>query len=366
MAHPEVDLAGSVRTYSDAELMENRRRFILSIRAHKMRSFVRKERLIPRRKGTKLKSDKTEQAPFTRCSSLMTPVMYSLIINYIGVEDDDEDTYWRRISRGQVMNERADPAKLIYINICKRLKITPSAKVADGLSDPTLRISNTSLGSSGIEACAVALVNNKSITTLKLGWNGFSKDGSMAMARALLKNSTLRHLDLTNNRISLDCLIYLVKGIKVNSTLRILKLGLNPLTSDGATYIMDAILRNISVTLEELDMEGQTVNHMFLAKLDRMREKRPFIVHHGIVIQQDDIATDTECFLDENPMSILVEYIKQNNLRLVDLFKKLDTDNNFYLTRDDLRNGFLVSVLNEESGLHRLKLHPEGSASRKH
>ena len=108
------------------------------------------------------------------------------------------------------------------------------------------------------------------------------------------------------------------------------------------------------------------MNHMFLAKLDRMREKRPFIVHHGIVIQQDDIATDTECFLDENPMSILVEYIKQNNLRLVDLFKKLDTDNNFYLTRDDLRNGFLVSVLNEESGLHRLKLHPEGSASRKH
>ena len=93
-----------------------------------------------------------------RCSSLMTPVMYSLIINCIGVEDDDEDTYWRRISRGQVMNERADPAKLIYINICKRLKITPSAKVADGLSDPTLRISNTSLGSSGIEACAVALV----------------------------------------------------------------------------------------------------------------------------------------------------------------------------------------------------------------
>ena len=77
MAHPEVDLAGSVRTYSDAELMENRRRFILSIRAHKMRSFVRKERLIPRRKGTKLKSDKTEQAPFTRYDYSWNSTMYS-------------------------------------------------------------------------------------------------------------------------------------------------------------------------------------------------------------------------------------------------------------------------------------------------
>jgi hypothetical protein len=51
----------TVRVYTDAQLMENRRKFILSIWAHRSRAFVRKDRIIPRKKNLKPASDQGEQ-----------------------------------------------------------------------------------------------------------------------------------------------------------------------------------------------------------------------------------------------------------------------------------------------------------------
>ena len=41
------------KVYTDAQLMENRRKLILSIWAHNSRSFVRKDKIIPRKKNLK-------------------------------------------------------------------------------------------------------------------------------------------------------------------------------------------------------------------------------------------------------------------------------------------------------------------------
>lgn len=58
--------------------------------------------------------------------------------------------------------------------------------------------------------------------------------------------------------------------------------------------------------------------------------------HHG----QDDGMV----FLNDNPLVVLMEYMRLMNLRLVDLFTSLDKDGSWSLSRDEFKQGLMVSA----------------------
>ena len=65
---------------------------------------------------------------------------------------------------------------------------------------------------------------------------------------------------------------------------------------------------------------------------------------HGVPLRHDEVTPGTRpVVLDtDDPMTILFEFMRQKNLRLIDLLHSLDKDNSDTLTRDELRNGLLV------------------------
>ena len=58
------------------------------------------------------------------------------------------------------------------------------------------------------------------------------------------------------------------------------------------------------------------------------------------VLQDDGMV-----FLNDNPMVVLMEYMRITNLRLVDLFTSLDKDGSWSLSRDEFKEGLMVSII---------------------
>ena len=87
-----------------------------------------------------------------------------------------------------------------------------------------------------------------------------------------------------------------------------------------------------------------SVDSNFLAVMQRVQERRPLAVTHGVPLRHDEVTPGTRpVVLDtDDPVTILFEFMRQKNLRLIDLLHSLDKDNSDTLTRDELRNGLLV------------------------
>ena len=61
-------------------------------------------------------------------------------------------------------------------------------------------------------------------------------------------------------------------------------------------------------------------------------------------ISADDVVSEDAAFLlNSNPLTVIMECMRLQNFRLVDMFQSLDTDNNNKITVHELVNGLLVS-----------------------
>ena len=47
-------------------------------------------------------------------------------------------------------------------------------------------------------------------------------------------------------------------------------------------------------------------------------------------------------FLNDNPLTVLMEYMRIMNLRPVDLFTSLDKDGSWSISRDEFKEGLMV------------------------
>lgn len=192
----------------------------------------------------------------------------------------------------------------------------------------------------GAVALCYCLQNNNTLESINLAWNGFGMEGCHEMGKTLLINRSLSELDLSSNRVSLDAFRQLLHGVGKNKTLKILRIGCNPLTTDGAIAILRSIVISES-SLEEIDLTDVSVDDSFVDLLNEIKEKRDIRVIHGIVLRHDEITKGArKCVLDtDEPVAILFEYMKQKNLRLIDLLHNLDRDHSDTLTRDEFQRG---------------------------
>jgi hypothetical protein len=84
----------------------------------------------------------------------------------------------------------------------------------------------------------------------------------------------------------------------------------------------------------------------FVMKYEELRVKHHVFVKYGVVTpghaKLDQNQDDTAAFLNDDPMIVLMEYMRLQNLRLVDLFTSLDADGSNSLSREEFRCGLLV------------------------
>lgn len=92
--------------------------------------------------------------------------------------------------------------------------------------------------------------------------------------------------------------------------------------------------------------QGQSVDIHFIKAIRRVLAQRHLVVHHGVLVRQDLLAHEDEkdFFINDDPMIVLMEFTRLKNLRLVDVFTSMDTDKSWSLSRDEFREGLLVSM----------------------
>ncbi|KAL3878506.1 hypothetical protein ACJMK2_030848 [Sinanodonta woodiana] len=205
----------------------------------------------------------------------------------------------------------------------------------------SLDLSWNHLRQDGAIALCCGLKDNTGLETLNIAWNGFGVEGCHEMGKILKINRSLCELDLTANRVTIDAFKQLLKGLTHNGHIRTLKIGTNPITTDGATAILRAIADDRCTSLCHLDLSNVSVDDNFVDMLHELQKTRPLTVTYGITLRMDDIrmGQDWAVVDTDDPVTILFEYMKLRNLRLIDLFHSFDKDNSDTLTREELRCG---------------------------
>ncbi|XP_021361363.1 leucine-rich repeat-containing protein 74A-like isoform X2 [Mizuhopecten yessoensis] len=188
-----------------------------------------------------------------------------------------------------------------------------------------------------------AIAANKGLRTLNLAWNGLGKEGCIALCRSLPKNVTLQELDLNSNRIDTTSLRFLLHGLVHNTCLKCVRIGRNPLTTDGAKAILRALQSSKKSVIQDLILEDVSVDDEFMTLLTKLQETKKMKVVHGEILSSGmnikERKHDPHDLNRFDPVLVLVEYMRIDNLRLIDFFQYLDTTNREQLSRTDFRDG---------------------------
>ncbi|KAK3100432.1 hypothetical protein FSP39_019892 [Pinctada imbricata] len=238
---------------------------------------------------------------------------------------------------------------------------------ADGLANNdflrVLDLSWNHLRMGGAKAIGTALQSNRHLEKLNISWNGFHVRGALSLAKALEVNTTLLEMDLSCNRLGDLCVQAIVKGLQKNATLKVLRLAQNHINPEGAMHILGTIDATPSIALELLDLGDRCVTDKFENLYHELQKKRsPFKVIYGMVWQTDrrslssyDREKEEEDLAEEDPLTVLFEYARLQNFRLIDMFKNLDTDNSGSLDKQEFIDGLaMVNIPMTKKGVARL------------
>ena len=224
--------------------------------------------------------------------------------------------------------------------ICEALKKNDTLEILD-LSWNHIRLK-------GAEAIGEALEVNHGLLKVNLEWNGLYQDGAFSIAKALQKNDTLFELNLVCNRLSEYCIAEILKGLDSNSSLEILRIGQNQVTTRGAFSILKHIKENVSSKISMLDFGNQEVHDDFEKLYLELQKERDIKVQYGRVWQRErstlsNSGTDEDevALLSCNPLTVVMECMRLQNLRLIDFFKSLDTDRSKMISINELCDGLI-------------------------
>lgn len=197
----------------------------------------------------------------------------------------------------------------------------------------------------GAQAICKALERNSTLEKLNLSWNGLGKEGCKALAESLPKNDTLRELDISANRINLKSLGFFLEGMLRNESLITIKMGKNPITTDGAIALAQGLTISDMCSVYDVDIAEVPVDCKFMEALEKLQEKKIVNFIHGQYYRQEETvirAADNTMNIERfDPVLILFEYMKLDNLRIMDMFKSFDTDHTGKLTVKNFQDGFM-------------------------
>ncbi|XP_046362797.2 leucine-rich repeat-containing protein 74A-like [Haliotis rufescens] len=195
----------------------------------------------------------------------------------------------------------------------------------------------------GAQAVAAGLEDNGGLLMLDLSWNGLSRAGCRTLGLSLAENYTLEHLDLTCNRVDAIAVGSLLEGLRWNESLITLRLGQNPITPDVALLILKTVEKAPNSVLRELDLTDVVVDEEFVTSLKTMQQKRVLRARTGPIINKGEgiLTQDAGTFLTNNPMQAMFDFMNERGYRVIDLFKRYDTDNSHTISTQDFTKGLL-------------------------
>ncbi|KAK6975427.1 leucine-rich repeat-containing protein 74A [Biomphalaria glabrata] len=252
----------------------------------------------------------------------------------------------------ELITEVPDLRELYISNNC--LGFSGGKKIAGALASDKGRLSVLDLQYNHIRTdsavqIALALAKNSTLRTLNLAWNGLGTEGCRALARSLEANSSLTELDLTCNRLGIKSLEFLLKGIIKNRGLTTLKIGNNPLTTQGVKALLQTIVLAKDSELTHIDLQGIPIDTECLKLIEKLKETRNVqiiydpTIHIATVDQTKEFdGTNLDRF---DPVMVMFEYMKKDNLRVIDLFQFMDAKKREKLSRNDIRSGFNILMI---------------------
>ncbi|XP_070198584.1 leucine-rich repeat-containing protein 74B-like [Littorina saxatilis] len=214
--------------------------------------------------------------------------------------------------------------------------------IANNDTITTLNLSWNHIRGPGAVGLAQGLGKNSRLTHVNFAWNGFGFEGCVALGQALKANSTLHHLNLTNNRIHPPALLQLFNGVCSNKVLGSLILGLNPIPASVTTFMLDRIAKWKHGNLKELDLQGIVVDNDFFKVLEEIQANRMFYVRFDsslpFQLTRRESKVDPNNIYNIDPMRIL--FFMKEHLRTIDLFLKIDHNNDGLVSRDEMKYAF--------------------------
>ena len=103
-------------------------------------------------------------------------------------------------------------------------------------------------------------------------------------------------------------------------------------------FIMSCVIYIYAFVFQDIP-----INADFLDSLDELLKIKTVKVHHRDPNKKKITPIVRKRTLkDYDPAMILFEYMKQENLRLIDLFRTFDTDSSQSVSKEELKEGFLV------------------------
>ncbi|XP_064650953.1 leucine-rich repeat-containing protein 74A-like [Lineus longissimus] len=241
-----------------------------------------------------------------------------------------------------IENNTLEELDLSYNNLSTRGGMVLKNALGENCTLQVLNLRWNHLRKHGALGIADGLKFNVGLRKLDISWNGFGVEGCHYLSQALKVNRTLKELDVSANRIGMLAVKLLLKGLTKSDSLETLKIGTNPLTTDAAIYVLQALDKAEESILTTLDLTNIQVDGVFLHILGKIKEKRTFSVTHGMVMRQDEIkkVSKDDVFDEDDPLSVLFEFMRQKNLRLKDLFGVFDKNGSDSITKAEFRNGF--------------------------
>lgn len=184
---------------------------------------------------------------------------------------------------------------------------------------------------------------NTGLLNLSLAWNGIDSDAAKLLGNGLSENNTLAVLDLTGCRLNAAGIMNLLMCGKDNTNLKSLLIKDNPITNADLILIIKAIHSLPDSKISFIDAGSVTVSVDFLDMVAEVSKSRPgFVVTYRGTFSQKDLSRNMLETLDltgGDPLEALIKYTKTRNLRLVDLFARIDTDKSGSVTRQELIHG---------------------------
>ncbi|XP_037359716.1 leucine-rich repeat-containing protein 74A [Talpa occidentalis] len=190
---------------------------------------------------------------------------------------------------------------------------------------------------------AVALCNglraNVTLQKLALSMNGFGNEGAAALGEVLRFNNSLSYLDVSSNNIGNEGISRISRGLESNECLRVLNLFLNPMNIEGAVLLVLAIKRNPKSKMEDLDISNVLVTEQFTKTLEGVYAIHPQLdVVYKVV--QGALIKNTY-LLWTNPMRQILNYTEQQQMTVMDFFRRLNPTGSMKMTVGEFRKAMV-------------------------
>jgi hypothetical protein len=121
------------------------------------------------------------------------------------------------------------------------------------------------------------------------------------------------------------------------------------MTTEGVKAVIRAITGASGVALRYLNIDDIPVDKEFTQLVRTLQEQRDINVDHGVemygAIELTIKEHDPHDLNRFDPVMVLMEYMRIDNLRLIDLFGYFDTSGRGLVSRDNLRTGIAVRII---------------------